>query len=356
MNILHISSAKTWRGGERQVHFLISGQADISNNVYLMCPSRSPLKGKCESEIKDFVSFKNGAAGYPMNLMALIKICREEKIDIVHGHDSHAHTLIWMAYKMAALEVPSVVTRRLNNQIREKSKRKYNHPGIKKIICISEAVKETMLPQIEDANRLVSINSGIDLSNISRPKNLISNGDIIVGYVAAFTDEKDHILFAEIALDLLQRNSQFRFLLVGDGPLMNQTKKIVAEHADKFEFTGFVEDVNAQYQKMNLLLHTAKSEALGTSILDGMKFGIPIVANDVGGIKEIVRHGKNGFLTNERDILQMADHVIAIVENSELYHKMSIESLQMIRPFGNKVMIQKTKDLYMEVLGMESAW
>jgi hypothetical protein len=174
MNILHISSAKSWRGGERQVHFLIFGQDGSGNNVYLMCPSRSPLKGKCEPIIKDFVPFKNGAAGYPMNVMALIKICREEQIDIIHGHDSHAHTLIWMAYKMGALEVPSVVTRRLNNQIREKSKGKYNYPEIKKIICISEAVKQTMLPQIEDDNRLVSINSGIDLSNISEPKNLES--------------------------------------------------------------------------------------------------------------------------------------------------------------------------------------
>ena len=111
-------------------------------------------------------------------------------------------------------------------------------------------------------------------------------------------------------------------------------------------------DVDAQYRKMDLLLHTARSEALGTSILDGMKFGLPIVANDVGGIKEIVNHGKNGFLTKERDIVQMAENVMGIVNNCELYHKMSTESLELIKPFGNSAMVQKTMDLYQEILEM----
>ena len=352
MNILHISSARTWRGGERQVHFLISGQAEPENNVYLMCPTKSPLHGKCKVNIKEFVPFRNGAVGYPMNLIALIKICREKKIDIIHGHDSHSHTLIWMAYKMAALEVPSVVTRRLNNLIRDKSKAKYNHPGVKKVICISEAVKETMLPQIDDVSRIVKISSGIDLSNRSESKNLDINKDLVLGYVAAFTEEKDHQLFAEVALDLLRRNIKCRFLLVGEGPLLEKTKNLVTEYADKFDFTGFVNDVDAQYNRMDILLHTAKSEALGTSILDGMKFGLPIIANDVGGIKEIVSHCKNGFLVKGRNVIQMSDYVISIMEKSELYYEMSVKSLEMVKPYGNISMVQKTVNLYREVLKM----
>ena len=352
MNILHISSAKSWRGGERQVHFLIKGQETSENNVFLMCPSKSPLQGKCIANIKEFVPFRNGATGYPMNLVSLMKICKAEKIDIIHGHDSHAHTLIWMAYKMGNLEVPAVVTRRLNNSIRDKSKSKYNHPGIKKIICISEAVKEKMSPQIDDSNRLEIIHSSIDLSDISEPKQLSIEGEHKIGYVAAFTEEKDHLLFVEVALELLQQSNQYRFLLVGEGQLLEQTKNLITDHTDKFEFTGFVNDVNTQYKKMDLLLHTAKSEALGTSILDGMKFGLPIVANGVGGIKEIVKHGKNGLLAGGRDVEQLVDHVSAILSDSGLYYQMSTESLALIKPFGVSAMVQKTMDVYIEVLNM----
>lgn len=352
MNILHISSAKSWRGGERQVHLLISGQACTENNMYLMCPTKSPLHGKCKVNIKEFIPYRNGAAGFPANLMALIKICKAKKIDIIHGHDSHSHTLIWMAYKMTDFQIPSVVTRRLNNPIRDKSKAKYNHPGVKRIICISEAVKETMLPQIDDVNRIVKISSGIDLGKRSEPKYLDLSKDLVLGYVAAFTEEKDHQLFAEVALDLIQRNINCQFLLVGEGPLLEKTKDFVAKYADKFEFTGFVNDVDAQYNRMDILLHTAKSEALGTSILDGMKFGLPIIANDVGGIKEIVGHGKNGFLVKDRNILQMSDYVISLIEDIEMYTRMSERSLEMVKPYGNISMVHKTMDLYKEILEM----
>lgn len=352
MNILHISSAKSWRGGERQVHFLISGQAGKENTVYLMCPARSPLKGKCIAFIKDFVPFKIGATGYPMNMMALIRLCKEAKIDIIHGHDSHSHSLIWMAYKIGTLKTPSLVTRRLNNPIRDKSKAKYNHPEVQKIICVSAAVKKRMMPQIEDQSRLGIIHSAIDLSDISQPKCLSKNQEFTIGYVAAFTEEKDHQLFVEVALELLKRNDKYRFLLVGDGPLLEQTKNLAGDMIYKFEFTGFVNDVNSEYEKMDLLLHTAKSEALGTSILDGMKFGLPIVANDVGGIKEIVKQGKNGLLTEGRSILQMSDNVHAILSDSAVYSFMSTESLALVRPFGVSAMLDKTIDLYNEILDL----
>jgi len=352
LNILHISSAKSWRGGERQVHYLIRGQASKENEVYLMCPARSPLKSKCIADIKDFVPIKKGAAGYPMNLITLVKLCKEVKIDIIHGHDSHSHSLIWMAYKIGTLKTPSVVTRRLNNPIRDKSKAKYNHPGVQKIICVSTAVKEKMMPQIVDCSRLEIIHSAIDLSDISEPKRISIDQEFTIGYVAAFTEEKDHQLFMEVALELLKRSNQYRFLLVGDGPLLEQTKNLAGDLINKFEFTGFVDGVNSEYKKMDLLLHTAKAEALGTSILDGMKFGLPIVANDVGGIKEIVKQGKNGLLTERRDFLQMSDNVHSILSDTVVYNSMSAMSLELIRPFGISAMLDKTIGLYKKILDL----
>jgi len=83
-----------------------------------------------------------------------------------------------------------------------------------------------------------------------------------------------------------------------------------------------------------------------------MKFGLPIVANDVGGIKEIVIHGKNGYLTEGRDVLQMADNVTSILSSAELYGRMSTQSIDLIIPFGVTAMIHKTMDLYSEILEM----
>lgn len=346
MNILHISSARSWRGGERQVLYLMEGIDQLGITSYVLCPNNSPLFQKCSKLSKLTFGFKNGFLGLIPNLLKLREICKKQKIDVVHGHDSHAHTLIWIAYRTGILKTSSFVTRRLNNVVKDKSINKYNHDGIKKIICVSDAVKATMSPKIIDKSRLVTIHSGIDLSDAKQPKELSTNGSIVVGYVAAFTEEKGHEFFIDSALSLLEKDVRFKFLLVGDGPLRKQIENRVAGHKDKFEFTGFVEDVINQYQRMDVLLHTARSEALGTSILDGMKFGLPIVARDVGGVGEIVDEGKNGYLVSQRDVAQVVDSVLSIVSDSKKYKEMSVAGLHIVKQFEKSDMAKKTAELY----------
>jgi len=309
MNILHISSARSWRGGERQVLYLMEGIDQLGITSYVLCPNNSPLFQKCSKLSKLTFGFKNGFLGLIPNLL-------------------------------------SFVTRRLNNVVKDKSINKYNHDGIKKIICVSDAVKATMSPKIIDKSRLVTIHSGIDLSDAKQPKELSTNGSIVVGYVAAFTEEKGHEFFIDSALSLLEKDVRFKFLLVGDGPLRKQIENRVAGHKDKFEFTGFVEDVINQYQRMDVLLHTARSEALGTSILDGMKFGLPIVARDVGGVGEIVDEGKNGYLVSQRDVAQVVDSVLSIVSDSKKYKEMSVAGLHIVKQFEKSDMAKKTAELY----------
>lgn len=352
MRILHISSARSWRGGERQIHYLVSGQSEKQHDVYLMCPSLSPLLDRCASEIAEHIPLRRGAVGMVRNMMSLAKFCKRERIDIIHAHDSHSHTLVWMCYEASLLTTKSIVSRRLDNPIKKNSLKKYNQPNISKIICVSDAVKARMAPQITNKDRLVTIHSGIDLSNMSQDRTRSLDSKVTIGYVAAFTKEKNHDLFVKVALKILEERAECKFLLVGDGPLLENIKARVSGYPNSFEFTGFVKDVDAQYEKMDLLLHTSIAEALGTSILDGMKFGLPIVANDVGGINEIVHHGKNGYLAQQMSIMQLVDCVLNIINNHHMYSNMTTASKALVLSFDKREMEKKTTNLYSEVINM----
>ncbi|BCS82141.1 glycosyltransferase [Anaerocellum diazotrophicum] len=95
---------------------------------------------------------------------------------------------------------------------------------------------------------------------------------------------------------------------IGDGELLEKIKSYAQEKLDnkrniQFKFLGFMknEDILSLYAKenFNLFVNTSQSEGLPVSIMEAMSFGIPVVATDVGGTKEIVKNGINGFLLDK---------------------------------------------------------
>lgn len=352
MNILHISSASTWRGGERQVQYLMEGLEPRGCHNYLMTPANSVLSQRSNLNQSQILEFKKGIFSVLENAITLKKYCIANRIDMIHGHDSHAHTLLWMAYRFGQLQTKSVVTRRLINPIKNRSSKKYNYPKIEKIICISEAVKKALAPSIRDASRLEVIYSSIKTATKISPKSGIKKNEFLIGYVAAFTEEKDHKTFVSTANHLIEHHPEtnFKFILIGDGPLLESIKEEAETIKDKIRFTGFIEEVDQVYLQMDLLLHTSKSEALGTSILDAMKFGIPVIASNIGGIPEIVVNGENGYLCDSGDFEKMANQINNIASDSKLYNMLSSNCQESISQFDVTKKVDKTFQLYSNLI------
>jgi glycosyltransferase involved in cell wall biosynthesis len=95
---------------------------------------------------------------------------------------------------------------------------------------------------------------------------------------------------------------------IGDGELFEKIKSYAQEKLGKksniqFKFLGFMknDDILNLYAKenFNLFINTSHSEGLPVSIMEAMSYGIPVIATDVGGTKEIVKNGINGFLLDK---------------------------------------------------------
>lgn len=350
MRVLHISTAKSWRGGERQVKFLIDGQKTSGVEVYLMSPPMSELSIRCAESINKVITYNHGLLNAISNLKRLRNVCLKHKIDLIHAHDSHAHTLLWLAIKYSKLSVSSLVTRRLANPIRSSSLKKYNCAQINKIVCVSNAVFATMKKDISDLSRLSVIYSGIEIDNKVKENKVIDQ--LTIGYVAAFTEEKDHLSFVQVAKAIERKFPNVNFLLVGDGPLLSEIKEACYDFRERVKFTGFVKDVDSEYAKMDIILHTSRQEALGTALIDGMKFGIPIVANDVGGVSELIDHGQNGFLSPKNDAKQKVEFITRLLENSALRIEFGERSKKKAFVFDKDVMVVKYQELYNQILEM----
>ena len=123
----------------------------------------------------------------------------------------------------------------------------------------------------------------------------------VVGTAFKFREEKRPVLWVEAALKVLAQHADARFVLFGDGPLLEPTKALVASRgaAASFVFPGLVPDLHRWLPMLDLFMLSSSSEALPNVLLEAQAAGVPVVAYRVGGIAETMLDGKTGILVQE---------------------------------------------------------
>ena len=121
-------------------------------------------------------------------------------------------------------------------------------------------------------------------------------------------------IFAEVASAV-----DCRLILVGDGPDVPVARELAEQLGvlDRVTFVGVVDHVASLLAAADLLLLPSSTESFGLVALEAMASGVPVIASDVGGIPEVVRHGETGFLAPVGEVSQMARHAIDLLRDEE---------------------------------------
>ncbi len=143
---------------------------------------------------------------------------------------------------------------------------------------------------------------------------------VLVGMVGNLNRFKGHAYFLEAAARVRQRTDRARFLVVGR---RLETDKAYWEHLqrltsrlglqDSVVFAGFREDVPRVLAAMDVFVLPSILESCPVALLEAMAMEVPVVATDVGAVREIVDHGRTGFVVPSRDPGAIAEAVLAVV-------------------------------------------
>lgn len=361
MKILHFSSAKTWRGGEQQIAYLYEELQLLNIQQWIFCVENSALADYCmKKKIRHFV-YKKRFSINPLIAWQLKKNATKLKIDLIHIHDSHSHTFSYFA-AILGNKTPLILSRRVDFPVQKNwfSYQKYNHSAIKKIISVSKNVQQILASAIYDKTKLGVVHSGIDLSrfqfsnqHILRTRYNIPKAVKIIANVAAIAPHKDYFTFIDTAAILLKKNNLLKFFVIGaDGGEEERIKKYVLEKKvkDYFVFTGFRNDLPKILPEIDVFLYTSKEEGLGTSIIDALACGIPVVATDAGGITEIIKDNENGLLSPIKTAQGLAENVEKVLDNQLLKARLCKAGKITARQFSKKEMALQTFRVYQEVL------
>ncbi len=221
-----------------------------------------------------------------------------------------------------------------------------------KIITVSDYDRElALMKKVAPAHKLLTIHNGIaPIDSHSSTEKTFTEQPVIV-MVARFEVPKRQDLLLEVLAELTDVPWQLQ--LIGDGSLRPALEEFVAQHnlTDRITFLGDQLDVHSYLEKSDVFVLLSDWEGLPISIIEAMRIGLPIVATNVGGVKELVVDHDNGFLVEREDKELLKLRLHHLLMDATLSKKMGNASeRRYLQHFTFTPMYQKTLMVYQQAV------
>lgn len=150
--------------------------------------------------------------------------------------------------------------------------------------------------------------------------------DVVITFVSRLVWEKNLKLYADIIRRLEADFSHVRSLVVGDGPAMEEMKRLLPDAV----FTGFLtgDKLATSYASSDIFFFPSDTETFGNVTLEAMASGLPCLVADAAGSKSLVSHGKNGFMATVENEQAFYEYGKELVNDAQLRSRMSEKSIK----------------------------
>jgi glycosyltransferase involved in cell wall biosynthesis len=303
-----------------------------------------------------------------MCFFRVFKIMRQMKVDIVQPFLTPA-TLFGLGPALLCHTPVKIVTERNSPQVRASTGQRLYLQVEDMLsrfadwaISNSQAGKEFLIQRGIEPSRVKVIYNGINLNRLNpncdgvervRQNIGIPQGGKVVGMMARMFPPKNHALFLQAAALISQTAPQTRFAFLGDGPLKTRLEELSREFGLESEtiFLGEQQDVGTYLSAFDIAVLSSDTEGCSNSLLEAMALGIPVVATDVGGNREVVSPGESGLLVPPGDAEALAKAIIMLLENPRLAKSMGEQARQrVITEFSLERMVSQYQSLYEDTL------
>ncbi len=291
----------------------------------------------------------------------IYKFLKKIKPDLIYANCFFAVKLLAPIIKLLKIKTiwhKHIIIDKKYNSYLSRQIRKYSK-FVNVIICVSHAVKESLINTGVNKDKLKVIYNGIEIPEINikkerkkiREKYKIRN-EFLIGSIGFFRENKGFDIFIKCAYELKKKLKNLKFILAGKSDLDSNSYEIKLKNLIKdlklnndFILPGYVDRYKI-LPAFDLFVLPSYAEPFGLITLETLSLGIPVVAFATGGSKEIIKNGYNGFLVNKVGYEFLTEKVLYILKNRKYLRKISKNARKYTRDkFGIKKQIVEIKKI-----------
>lgn len=370
--VMHVINAYTLGGAEKLVFDIASGMDKAKFDVFICSIGAKgddigqAIRQDLQSRgIKTLSLDKAPRKQRWSGVLRLADILRKHKIDIVHTHcpspdfyGRFAASLNWAAVVVSTIHNTAGYSR-LSERILGRFVSKY--------IAISEAVQKYALDDLQlPAHKVVVIHNGIRMETFQgtlalREEKLaelgISGNKKIIISVGRIAEAKGQFYLIQAAKGILKVFPDTHFVIVGsdqvDKALAQELKRVTMAEglAEHITFAGVRQDVPELLAISDVFVLPSLWEGFALVSLEAMAAGVPMVATDVGSIREILVNRENGLIVPPKDAEALADGIKFMLADPERARAMGLEGKKSImQKFTIGSTVRRYEELYLKSL------
>ena len=366
MRILHISSARTFGGGERHFVDLCRGLSLRRHEVFVALRPTNEWQARL-----DFLPPKNilhvslrNAFGV-LSAQKIAEFVRVNNIEIVHAHAARDYIPASLACRMAKT-AKFVLTRHVLFPL--KSVHRLTLNNLSAAIAVSKPV-EANLQKIFSKEKVILISNGIDVDsrmNVNREKlrqefrfehNISFDAFLVgtIGELKILKGQRDFILAAQI---VAQKFPEAHFVIVGKDNSFKQDfrrelKRLVKifRLEERFLWLDWVEDTTPLLAALDVFVSASHTESFGLAILEAMAIGGAIAATGTEGANELLQTNVSGKIIPMKDPTKLAEAISELLSDEKLRETLGKNAQARAKEkFGLERMIEETERVYQSVI------
>lgn len=228
-----------------------------------------------------------------------------------------------------------------------------------KIINISKSEYDSALKyKIAPERKMCVIENGIDFTKFegcdkyreeTRKRYNIRDDEIVIGVVGRLSEQKDPITTIKAFNEVYKENRNVRLMYVGSGELEDEVMKYAKENnlQHLVTITGWVDNTERYIPAFDIAILPSKWEGFGLAIIEYMACKKPIVASNVGGMLDIIKTEKNGFLAEVGDVSKFAEYIMKYINDKDLCNRVVNYNYEYsIKKFNISELVKEHKKLF----------
>jgi glycosyltransferase involved in cell wall biosynthesis len=290
---------------------------------------------------------------------------KEHKIDLIHAHLPWAGVVARIVGKRTG--IPVLYTEHNKQERYHGLTRWMNLATMNWLTCVipvSADVEESIRKNKKNLSIPVqTILNGVNTDRFSPAfgggaeikKQLgIPDAAPVVGTIAVFRFQKRLDLWMDLAKDILAKIPAAHFVIVGDGPLKSELleKQMQPGLADRVHFAGLQTEVRPYLAAFDVYMMSSIFEGLPIALLEAMSSGCAPVSTDAGGIKEVIRHEKDGLICGTDEPGKLVDFTVRLLSDERYRKNIGEQARRRVEDsFSMKTIVGELERVYSEVAG-----